>query len=188
MNGLQFAATVIGDLVWPGVSLTAIYVFRSELRNLLGSLRKFTWGDKVAEFDKRLGEAENEASALPPPIEPLALPAPDTATEEERFEVALELSPELAVLEAWIPVEKELQALAVRKGYTSSRSRSVTYTIRRLRSDGVLDARIENLLKELRELRNIAIHRRDGIPLTIDDAKRYEELASTVLEALRSRR
>jgi len=187
MDALEFTAALVGSLAWPAVTVVLAYFFRSEARGLLGSLRKFTWGDKTAEFDKRLGVAEDEAESLPQPkTPPLALPAPNQEASGEHFEAVLEVSPDLAVIEAWLPVEKELEALAARRGYETSRIRSVTYTLRRLRGDGVLDRRTESLIQELRKLRNLAAHRRDGPPLTIDDARRYEGLASIVVEALRS--
>jgi hypothetical protein len=169
------------------VTLGLTYIFRAEIRSLIGSLRRFTWGDKIAEFDKRLEAAEDEAKDLPQIAgPPLALPAPSAEPGDLHFEAVLELSPDLAVLEAWLPVERELEALAARKGYETSRIQSATYAIRRLRSDGVLDRRIEGLINDLRKLRNLAAHRRDGPPLTIEDARRYEELASLVVDALRT--
>ena len=187
MDDLQFIASLAEHLAWPGVTLVLAYLFRREGRDLLRSLRKFTWGDKSAEFDRRLEAAEDKATSLPEQATPqLALPAPEREPSEQHFEAVLEVSPDLAVIEAWLPVERELEALAAKRGYETSRIRSATYVIRRLKGDGVLDRRIIGLIEELRHLRNLAVHRRDGPPLTIDDARRYEDLASLVVTALRS--
>ena len=187
MDKFELIAALVGHLAWPLVTVTILYIFRADIRSVLGSLRKFTWGDKVAEFDQRLDKAEDKARELPLVAEgPLSLPPPDGQLEEKHFEAILEVSPDLAVLEAWLPVERELEALAARRGYETSRIRSPTYAIRRLRSDGVLDRRVESLINELRKLRNLAAHRHAGPPLTVEDARRYEELASAVVDALRA--
>ncbi len=183
MDWLSFIVGLVGAIAWPGAILILVLLFHKELRPLIQSLRKFSWGDKTLEFDKGLDEAEDRAKELPPPPATLALPAP--AESEQRFEAALEISPELAVVEAWLSIERELQVLAAKRGYTAGRARSVTFLMRRLASDGAINPATEKLINELRNLRDIALHRSPGPTLSIEDVRRYKELAETATDILR---
>ena len=184
MTVLQFIASIIDSVAWPSAILLLTYLFRREVGPLIGSLRKFTWGDKTLEFDRRLDAAEADASNLPaPPEEQLQLPAPN---QKPPFIEAGELSPQLAIVEAWLPLERRLYALGASHGYGSGRARSATFLLRRLASDGVIDRRTEKLINDLREMRNFALHSPSGAVIPIEDIRRYRELADTVLEALKS--
>jgi hypothetical protein len=182
MDWASFIVGVLSAVAWLSVVLMIVLLFRRELRPLIQSLRKFSWGNKILEFDKGLEVAEDTAKELQSARVINLLAAPQ---EDERFESTLEISPELAVVEAWLPIERELHALAAKRGYTAGRARSLTYIMHRLTTDGVIDPATEKLINELRDLRNLAVHRSPGPALSVEDARRYGELAETVAGILR---
>lgn len=183
MDALTFIATMAQAVAWPIVALILVYVFRRDIGPLIGSLKKFTWGGKTLEFDRRLEAAEAEAKSLPPPPDqPALLPAP----EEDAIIETAEISPRAAIVEAWLPVERQLYALGAKHGYGSGRARSVSFLLNRLANDGTIDSPTHKLINQLREMRNIVLHNERDITLSLEDVRRYHELAETVVEALRT--
>lgn len=181
----EYFSNLVGDLAWPSALLLLFFIFRRDIGPLIGSLRKFTWGDKTFEFDRGLEEAEAQASTLPPPPEQPQLPAPEPEPEEIVLEAA-EISPALAIVEAWLPIERQLHSLGAIHGYGTGRARSISFLLNRLAYDGVLDRKTVGLINQLRELRNIAVHNQDNISLSVEDARRYQELSHTAVEAIRA--
>jgi hypothetical protein len=152
-------------------------------------LKKATWGDKSLEFLDRLEDLAEKTIQLPTVEDRPALPSPQTdedeLVEDERFDSALSASPSLGILQAWIPVERELRRIARSRGYSPDRTRSPTYTIRQLVNDATISAKDFELLKEMLALRNIAAHPHDVSNVTREDAREYRTLADITLERLK---
>ena len=183
MDAPTFIVGIVDAIAWPAIILVLALLFRRELGPLIANLRKFSWGDKIVEFDKRLAAAESEAKELSDEV-PVALPPPND-TGENQFEATLEISPELAIVQSWMPVECRLLALATKHGYVAGRARSISYILRRLESDGVLDKRTARIIDELRELRNLALHSPATRSISVQEARRYAELTDTVIDVLK---
>ena len=191
MDWLEFIAAIVGHLAWPGVVGGGLFLFRKSIVERLPYLRKASWGDKSVEFGDTLQVATEKAALIEPQEEQKQLPPPaEAATEEEqveeRFASALQASPRFAVLEAWFPVEQELQRIARNKGYSADRTRSPTYTLRQLQNDGTLPSETASLINDLMKLRNIAAHARPGVDITADEAIAYRDISGVVLEQLRA--
>lgn len=190
MDWLTFTATMFGHLAWPITLLIALSIFRKPLLRRLPFLKKATWGDKSLEFSDELNEALEQAEgqlALTAP--PAALPAPEVDIqaqnfENERFSSILDVSPRLAVIEAWIPVEQELQKAARAKGYAADRTRSTTYTIRQLQNDGTISSGTAKTIKQLLYLRNLAAHEEGDV--SNQDALSYRSLAKDTLDRVKA--
>jgi hypothetical protein len=133
MSWRQFFASVINSLAWPGGIIIILLLLREPVIALLPKLRLFKYKDWQLEFGEKLEKAEADASNLPPSPELDILPQMDEGNEQ-RFRLAADISPNYAVLEAWLPVEKALQDLAAAKNIPPRRGTSSLYLTRMLGS------------------------------------------------------
>lgn len=191
MNTLQFIAAMTGALAWPLTLAFIILLFYRPLKSLVSDVNELSWGDKSAKFtkglDKTISQAERHLPALPAP-QPEDSEAEQTgkrdADELSRFQEVVEVAPSLAVVEAWLPIERELQRIAIDNGYGASSGRSVTFILRRLKDDGVIGKAVVKYIEDLISLRNIALHKDQSIP--VEEAQRYREAAEVALARLRA--
>jgi hypothetical protein len=190
MTLLQFIASIVNATAWPIVVLVAIAIFGQNIQERIGTLSSLKWGDKSIDFDRKLDKIENEAvEAFPVPDAEPQLGEPESAAdkiEEDNFQSALDASPRLAVIGAWLLIEDQLQKIGRAKGY-DSRTRSTTFLIRRLFEDGFIDKKTFSIINELRILRNDVMHRASDSAITVDDALRYRDLSDSVVRNLQGK-
>src|SRR5215468_11107128 len=105
MDWLEF----ISSSEWPAVAVVALVMLRQPLQRLIGTLRSVSYKDFKVDFGERLKKAEAEAAQLAP--QPPALAPPDP-TAEQRFRAVADVSPNAAVLQAWVDVVLALRDLA----------------------------------------------------------------------------
>ncbi|WP_133256040.1 hypothetical protein [Rhodopseudomonas palustris] len=182
MDWLQFFSSMTSSLAWPIATVTIVLLLRMSVVKLLPRLRHFKYKDIEAQFSDGLKEVEDEASKLPIPT----LPAPISAESSERFNRILEASPSYAVLEAWLQVEAALQDLASQSELNIEKRSPTFQILRQLRHQGILDDPTYAALKDLRSLRNLAVHPQEDLPITAEQAIRYKDLADQVIGAIRS--
>ena len=187
---LQFIVGMTSALAWPLLLGLIVLVFRNSIRARISDISELTWGDKTAKFrqdlDKTISQAAEALPALTtqaPSQGDDALPAAAQQEELDRFKEVVEIAPSLAVVEAWFPIERELQRIAAASGYGGSQGRSVTFILRRLKDDGVLDRSLVKYIENLISLRNTALHSRTLI--SVEEAQRYREAAQAALARLR---
>jgi hypothetical protein len=190
MSLLEFVASLVSSLAWPAVVLAGLLLFRRGIRSRIADIRRVAWGDKVVDFTERLDRIESEAVTLVTAAEE-TLPAPHDhpgspadAQDAARFEVVLEAEPRLAVVDTWASIEREMQRVAVERGY-GPKAKSATFVMRRLIADGILDRETGEVLDALRLLRNDVVHLRHK-SVSVEDARRYRELAGLVISKLRA--
>jgi len=186
VNGFQFLAEIIGSLVWPATVIFAIFRLRDPLVRLLPKLRFLRYKGLELDFGEELKKVETEVSKLPLPDRPALQPFDEAS--EQRFRDVADLSPNYAVFEAWINVERALKELAKSSGHEFRRGSSPIYLTRVLRQREVIDQQTASLLDELRVLRNLAIHPEGERPVTFDEAARYKEMADGVVVTLSTAR
>jgi len=190
MSILEFIASVVSATAWPVVILIAILLFRGNIGRRIENIRRLTWGDKSVDFGEKLERIEKEAVTLiPDPGLAKQLPPPndeggrpDENPETARFESVLEADPRLAIVHAWAAVEREMQRVAIERGY-GPQAKSGTFLIRRLAADGVLDRETTTVLDGLRTLRNEVVHG-SGRQVSAEEARRYHELAELIIAKL----
>jgi hypothetical protein len=183
VNWLEFVASIVGSLAWPLVFLGAFYFLRKPVKDLLPFLQRFKYKDLEVEFNRRVEEISAEVSELPAP-QPAAAPQAD---EVATFARVAESSPRAAVLEAWLSVESAAFEAAKRFGWQSpsAKASSGSYAIKFLEQNPALDRSTTGLLRELRSLRNQAVHTPD-FALSKGAALEYVSTASRVANYLRS--
>ena len=118
------------------------------------------------------------------PVQPDVVPAFDEEREQD-LQLAIDLSPNLAVLEGWIEIERTLRTFARERGISLRRGSSVLYLTKVMRKRGLIDFQTSALLDDLRVLRNIAVHPYEERQITVEEAERFVELSSQVVVILR---
>ncbi|WP_280410192.1 hypothetical protein [Nocardia brasiliensis] len=190
MDWLSF----VSSLVWPGVAVTALLMFRRNLNHWFSQRPdRIKAGPLEAEWknnaDRVAEELEAGRSGLssadggdgrsteePAPPEPLSLQLRDRAREV----------PVLAVLEAWVLVEHELIQVMEERGVAfpivRGRRPPVQVMVEIAVSEGKLPEWIPPTVESMRKLRNTAAH---AASLTSAEAFEFLGLADLVLGELR---
>ncbi len=183
MDWLQFFSAILDSLAWPTAAIVAILVMRRPLRLLLPLLRRLRYKDVQLDFEEKLDETEAKVSERVPP-EPADFAAVDEDREQE-FRLAIDLSPNSAVMEAWIEIERTLRVFAKESGMSLRRGNSVLFLTLVMKKKGLIDAQTSALLDDLRILRNLAVHPSDERQITVEEAERFVHLADQVIAMLR---
>lgn len=175
MDWLQFISSVIQSVVslaWPAAFVTAVWLFRDKLIELLPQLRaKY----KDVEISFKLDQAEKEAAQLP------QLPAPEvpsepTPEEEKRFDQLSRISPRAAIQEMRRELEYAVNNAAGRHGLASG-PKSLLMGIRELRNKGIIGPQLSALMDDLRTIGNKAAHGGPEVEFTKEEADRFRALA-----------
>jgi len=168
MGTLEFIATVLGYIVWPGVVVVLAILFRSQFEGLFERLIRLKHKDTEIEFKERLKKVEAtviESRASPPP--------PPEITLDDLADV----SPRAAILEAWISVEEVLADYLRSVGLDPKLSYQ---GLRRLPQEFQEDlSPILTPYQELRVIRNKAVHASDT-DLSPEVARRFIQSAQKV--------
>jgi hypothetical protein len=135
-----------------------------------------------AEFGEKLEEAEEEISALPVPAS-----LPDTTAKTEQLQQTGDYSANTAVFIAWLPVEAAILNLA-RDQDILRPNMSSWVAEGELAKRGLLDQRTRAAIRDLRALRNIAVHPTDVRLITSEEAARFTKLAEKVAAVIEDRR
>jgi len=168
---------LIDVLIWPMTTLVLAILFRGELKSLFHRVSSLKYKDIEANFRDRLDEVERDASKI----------LEDTDTEDvaspyrDRFDWIMrlaEFSPRAAILEAWIEIESELVKLCQRANIELPQRRQIIKLAEKVVKAELLPNEILPLLKNLRNLRNEAVHLPDFI--IDDEGMRYLSVAVAI--------
>ncbi|MEU2092292.1 hypothetical protein [Nocardia beijingensis] len=191
MDWLSF----VSSLVWPGVALTALVMFRKNL-NFWFSQRpdKIKAGPLEAEWrtyaDRAAEELESGRDSLPPAVDGNQAGANDDRPTAEPLTLQLREHardlPALAVLEGWAIVESELTRVLQERGIALIRWGNRFPSHRELIQAAVQEEQLPQwivpTLNSMRELRNIAAH---ASALSSGQAFEFLALADLVLGELK---
>lgn len=194
MDGYEFTAAVIssvasivGSLAWPAAIIFACYYFRQPLINLLERATKVRFAGAEMTLTERVDIAEAIAETLPT-INTTAhenedgsspVPPPDqcvdcVSSDNNR-------APSVIVIESWNSVLDVLREAARSVGINAPLNEDQLVVI--LHVSGLIDRGTIELISQLKEVRDISIHRGD---VSDSDARRYLGLAREVRSRLRS--
>ncbi|QIB65732.1 hypothetical protein [Kineobactrum salinum] len=180
MNFLEFIASLVDSLAWPGVVCVFLWTFQERIGSLLPRLVRFKHKDTELEFSEAIERLERIEQ---PAIEGAVYEAEPNEQYLELLKIA-EISPRAAVMEAWIKVETSAARAAVRAfpELDEKMLRGPAQPLRLLEKK-VLNKNETNELRELRRLRNMAAHHEDfdleGRPI-----EAYIDIALTMVSRL----
>lgn len=177
---MNLIVQLLTGIAWPVVVLWIAYLFRAELRNLIGRVSRFKYKD--LEFESGLEKAETSIAVIEATR---SLPEPNALVEGrlEQLRDLMRVSTRAAVMEAWIMIEEAAAKSGFITGAQTPRTNVMSF-ITYLVHQGRLPSESVTLAGKLRELRNQAAHYFDfslpAFELSTKDADRYLVLASKV--------
>lgn len=155
MDWLTFIAELTRALAWPLAAVLIAWMFRDQLKLLLGRVRKGKLGPAEFEFEESVRALKNDAPEL----------ANTPAANLHRDELALLTSnPRSAIITAWLELEESMRALLKARKFAPSAIASPLRTIQAVRGLGLIDPVYVTFTEELRQLRNRATHEPDFHP------------------------
>jgi hypothetical protein len=147
MDGLTFTVGIVKALAWPVAVVIIALLFRKQLIGLLATIKRGKFGPAEVEFERGVRAIEASAPELP------RVSTPSAAVERAT------LSPRLAVLEAWLRLEDQVIDVAMRRGLAQPTAhRYARGAFQGLKQSGLLKPQHLQLLEELEDLRNWAVH------------------------------
>jgi len=181
---MEHLVEIIKAIAWPASIIWLGYIFRNEVRQLLGRVSSFKYKDVEANFEKDLSEAENSAKTLETTNTERS---EETLSQQDQLLRIAEVSPRAAIVEAWTLIE----TAAIRSGLvhgTAMKRTSPKMILEVLSNSGKLSSESILLIENLRRIRNRATHMPD-FAITQSEAERYLGLAvqsSSIIESTRS--
>jgi hypothetical protein len=180
MDWLQFFASIIGSTAWPIGLVICVLLLRRELVSLLGRLRRFKYGDAEAEFGEKLEEAAQEIAELPAPAHRALRQESTKPRDVEDF------SNNSAVFVSWLEVESAILNLA-RKAKVLRTNMPASIAADILLKKELIDYPTYRAIRELMNLRNIAVHPSNARLISKEEADRFKSLADKVAGILEDR-
>ena len=179
---MEHFVNLVDAIAWPAAAIWLGYIFRGEIRKLLGRVSALKYKDLEASFEKELAAAETEAQKVLPPKPPNNSISDEPVYPnpyDERYEQLLRISdesPRAALLEAWVEVEAALMESA--EEYMSGSARRVLprKLMIELINNGKYPKTVLPLFEDLRRLRNEAAHTPEFEP-TSRQTRRYLQMA-----------
>lgn len=180
MSRLEFVASIVRSLAWPGALLLVALLFRAAIRNALtGDIKRWRAGPtgvEVEYWEQTVVEARRQ---LPPEAEQHAVSAEEGSLSDELAQLA-NAAPHIAVEEASTRVAQELRRLnhGVEPADKLSQLGLVQLAITAHRH-GRITAKSLNAVRGLSVLRTLGVHAADS-----DRALEFVHLADAILYAL----
>lgn len=163
---------IIKALAWPVAVIWMSFIFRAEVRSLLGRVSSFKYKGVEASFGKSLEKAESDARNIESPASQVE--DSENAQVEQLLRIS-EVSPRAAVVEAWTLIETAAMKHGLVAGATIRRT-NPKMILNYLELSGKFSPESIRLINELRHIRNKATHLPD-FAVSQSDAERYLELA-----------
>lgn len=185
---LEAIAALIGALFWPAVALAAILLFRGEISELLGRIRRgVIMGQEIEldELDRSATAAESEAAALPRSFADVR--QSQVAEQEQVVRRILDeaaKSPRAALLVLTSEMEREVNELLASSGWLDGK-RYVPFreAIQMLHEQVALPGHIPGSVELFWDVRNHLVHGGDA---SDEDVFRALDSGITILRALQA--
>jgi hypothetical protein len=158
MDWLTFFANIVSSMAWPTAAVLAALALRMPLQQLFALLTKLRYGDLELNFERSAERLDTKAAAALPPTDSGAAPAP-TLISPEVASLA-EKSPRAAIVESWIHLSSAALRALKRKGVAAPTGKHVAPQAieHAIGEAGLLDEGQLQLLRQLRNMRNAAVH------------------------------
>lgn len=178
---MEGIAAILNAIAWPIAAVVIVGMLRKPIEALIPLLRKLKYKDFELEFERTLKDiakrSSEEKKALPP--------VPQREAEEAEFiEQIRELPPRAAILETWLELEHTAYFVAQKFNLINVDRRTRFFDLLRiLQQREILRPSDVEDIKELKSLRNSAVHERD-VSLSREEADQYTKVAMQVADVL----
>ncbi|WP_165976056.1 DUF4145 domain-containing protein [Pseudomonas putida] len=175
MDWLQFFASIVGSLAWPGAAVASVFMLRTPLGKVVPLIRTLKYKDWQIDVGQEL-EAAREKVEGNSGDNAIAVPEEPTPAIRQLAQI----DPRAAVLSAWAPVELALQELGRETGAYQI-GVPLYVLVKRLHGQGVVDDGTYQVLERLRRIRNEAVHLNE---ISFDEAISMGEMCEWALKKL----
>jgi len=166
------------SLAWPVATIVLFLFLKKDIGRLLSRISRIKHNDSEIELQKGVEEAVIQADHAD-------LPKLDDDPEKVRLSQLAALSPRGAILDAWLSVEKSMDAYLNRKGILASGDPKHRIDFIKLSDTdfGRIGTGIYDMISTLKRLRNEAVHITDP-EVSTETAIEYIKLARRVTAKL----
>jgi len=170
MDWKTFIANIISSTAWPAAFVIVVVILKQPITKILSYLTKVKYKDVELEFSQAVRELRKETEeALPEFVEKRSEIEIDSAEIIKLAEVA----PRAAVIEAWRKVDNEAQECLKRHDAKTEGIQLRSCPLERaLFLEKIINEAQVEVIKELRKLRNTAVHA-DEFSFSTEDAIEY---------------
>ncbi|HAS6506061.1 hypothetical protein O4N82_10815 [Vibrio parahaemolyticus] len=172
---MEHIVEIIKALAWPVAIVWLGYMFRNEVRSLIGRLTALKHGDTEISFNRSLEKVEQKASEISQPQESSHESTPEELSQKEQLYRLAEISPRAAIVEAWTLIETAAVKSDLTTGVAFKRT-TPKLILEHLASTGNFSPKSIEVINSLRQLRNKASHLPD-FAISQEEAERYLDLA-----------
>lgn len=185
MDWRTFIVELLKALAWPAVVLTVVLLIRKPLLDLIPYLQSAKLPGVELAFGEQLRQLEEKAEGSKV-LEASAEVGQTIQSPQEtlrgHLERLAEVSPRAAISEAWRAIEAALIDVA---GSEAASNVSLPYQLTQtLHKEGRLGDETLRFTKELRQLRNEAVHSHEA-NLSVNDALKYIQLAEGLIALIK---
>lgn len=172
---MEHIVEIIKALAWPVAIVWLGYLFRNEVRSLMGRLTALKHGETEISFTRSLEKAEQKASEISQPQASAHESTAEELSQKEQLYRLAEISPRAAIVEAWTLIETAAVKSELTTGAAFKRT-SPKLILDHLASTGNFSSESIEVINSLRQLRNKATHLPD-FAISQEEAERYLDLA-----------
>ena len=154
---------ILIGIAWPSVTLIIVFAFRKQIANstpaLLNNIKKLKYGKFEAEFDRVYKEAQKLELPEVKRVDELDI---DITTEiVDEYRKLAEVSPRITIMQAWMSFEKTVLECFEELSSKSVPSKAFDIALSRLADDGIVANDEIKVIKDVKQLRNLAAHEID---------------------------
>ncbi|MBS0641227.1 MAG: hypothetical protein JSS43_15240 [Proteobacteria bacterium] len=173
MDAGTFIVRIVEAIAWPVTAGLIFWKLRGRVGDLIDSIQRLKWKDTELTFGKQLDRVEAERPPAP------VVEADENAPQLEQIAAEAQLPPAYIVQQAWLRIERVIDEATKSRASTSETSAGRTLNYARRMQALNLAPDDAALLRELRALRNEAVHSAQP-NITVTDALRYKDLAESL--------
>ena len=185
MDRYTFFVEITKALAWPVSLLIIVFVFRKAIVQLMSILRNVKISVFELIFSKEMQEMQNQ---IPEEISKgiKKIESGKQSSDSTRLTEILDISPRVAVIEAWRIVET-VALESIQKIGESNISVRTTRDLFSIASENhIWNDNIISFMQKLYSIRNHASHRGEDFVIPKDDARRYAHNALSLASYLKS--
>ncbi|AEL25955.1 DUF4145 domain-containing protein [Cyclobacterium marinum] len=173
---LKLIVEVIGHIIWPLSFVIIFLIFRKEIKSLIKRLKSAEIKDFKIELEDKIEDIKKDAINYG-----VTMAYPREALENE-FNPTKQLPKSYVIIETWNEIELLIRKLDDREKYNNI-SDSINY----LSKNHKIQKYLASMILDLRELRNIAVHKSE-LSITEEDYQNWISISKSVIDRLKSNR
>ncbi|KJL28783.1 hypothetical protein [Microbacterium oxydans] len=165
-------------IAWPVTVIGLLVFFRSEIRKLVGRIRRFKGMGVEADLAEEMSEVAAESEKIPELQTDLG-----AALIRQQPQPAASLLGRMLI--AWSELELEARAAAVRQRMAHGGT-NLGVLFGQLRKDGLVSVETEDTARRMQEIRNQIVHRASGLLVDPSFVEHFEEATNNLAIVLRA--